>query len=107
MKTKNIVCMYFNIMPVIIHNYYVVIWGNMLGTFCFLQLLNILLAPNAGFNIISMHLVFFFQICTCQTCTHIIACIVYCVFAFFVHCLFLYYSFIICVFSCHCHSVTL
>ncbi len=27
------------------------------------------------------HLFFLFQMCTCQTCTHIIVCIVYCVFA--------------------------
>ncbi len=33
---------------------------------------------------------FFISICTYQTCTHIIVYIIYCVFAIFVHCLFVY-----------------
>ncbi len=47
---------------------------------------------------------FEFQICTYYTCTHIIVFIIYIVF---VHCQFVYYSFIICVLSCCCHSVPL
>ncbi len=37
-----------------------------------------------------------------HNCLHYILC-----FCYFVHCLFVYYSFIICVLSCCCHSVAL
>ncbi len=36
------------------------------------------------------HSYFKFQICTNQTCTHIIIYIMYCVFCYFVHCIFVY-----------------
>ncbi len=48
-------------------------------------------------------------ICTYQTCTHIIAYIIYCVFAIlYIACLYFVYNYcIICVQSCCCHSVAL
>ncbi len=56
-------------------------------------------------------LIFSFQICTYQTCTHIIVCIIFCVFAslyiayLYISILLFYY---LCpVLSCHCHSVAL
>ncbi len=61
-------------------------------------LLYIIYSPNI--------LIFSFQFCTYQTCTHIIVYIIYCVFAI-LYILFVYYSFIICVLSCCCHSVAL
>ncbi len=39
---------------------------------------------------------------TYSTCLYYILC-----FCYFVHCLFVYYSFIICVLTCCCHSVAL
>ncbi len=53
------------------------------------------------------HTYFSFQICTYQTCTHIIVLYYILWFCYFVHCLFVYYYFIICVLSCCCHSVAL
>ncbi len=52
-----------------------------------------------------------FQICTCQT-SHIIVCIVNCVFAILYNIcnisnLFVYCYFVFCVLSCCCHSVAL
>ncbi len=48
-----------------------------------------------------------FQICTQQTCTHIIVYSVFLLFSTLPICIFLHYSFIICVLSCCCHSVAL
>ncbi len=49
---------------------------------------------------------FLFQICTCQT-SHIIVCIVYCVFAILYMAYIVYCYFVVCVLSCHCPSVAL
>ncbi len=46
------------------------------------------------------HTYFSFQICTCQT-SHIIVCIVYLPYSTLPICIFVYYSFNICVLSCH------
>ncbi len=50
-------------------------------------------------------LIFSFQICTYQTCTHIIVHIIYCVFAIF-YIAYLYIIILLSV-SCCCHSVAL
>ncbi len=53
-----------------------------------------------------LYLFFYFKFAQSDLHTH--NCLYYILwFCYFVHCLFVYYSFIICVLSCWCHSVAL